>query len=98
MAASFQEKVVEILSKKTMKAVDEYKVKNLIIAGGVSANLGIRSKFEKLCNEKNIFLTIPEIKYCTDNAAMIGAAGYYAYKLGRRADLTLNAKANDILK
>ena len=98
VAASFQEKVVEILSKKTMKAVDEYKVKNLIIAGGVSANLGIRSKFEKLCNEKNIFLTIPEIKYCTDNAAMIGAAGYYAYKLGRRADLTLNAKANDILK
>jgi len=97
MATSFQNRVVEILTKKTMKALKEYNVKNLIVAGGVAANKGLREKLTKECNENEINLTIPEIKYCTDNAAMIGAAGYYAYKLGRRADLSLNAKASDKL-
>lgn len=97
LACSFQNRVVEILTKKTIKAMEEYKVKNLIIAGGVSANKGIREEFTKICNEKGIDLTIPKLEYCTDNAAMIGAAGYYAYKLGRRADLDLNAKANEKL-
>ena len=97
LATSFQNRVVDILTKKTMRALDEYKVNNLIIAGGVSANKGIRDKFELLCKEKNIKLIVPNIKYCTDNAAMIGAAGYYAYKLGRKADLDLNAKASDRL-
>jgi N6-L-threonylcarbamoyladenine synthase len=94
LACSFQSRVVEILTKKTMKALDDYDCNNLIIAGGVSANSGIRDEFTKLCNEQGINLTIPKLEYCTDNAAMIGAAGYYAYKLGRRADLNLNAKAN----
>ena len=97
MACSFQNKVVEILTKKTMKALKEYNVHNLIIAGGVSANKGIREEFTRVCNENKINLTIPRLEYCTDNAAMIGAAGYYAYKLGRKADLNLNAKANDKL-
>ena len=98
LATSFQNRVVEILSKKTLRALKKYNVKNLIIAGGVSANSGIREKFKKMCFENNINLTIPKLEYCTDNAAMIGAAGYYAYKVGRRADLSLNAKANDELK
>ena len=85
LATSFQNRVVEILSKKTMRALKNYNVNNLIIAGGVSANKGLRDEMKKLCKENNINLTIPEIKYCTDNAAMIGAAGYYEYKLGRRA-------------
>lgn len=97
IATSFQNRVVEILTKKTMRAIKEYNVKNLIIAGGVSANSGIRNKFKELCGKNNITLTVPEMKYCTDNAAMIGAAGYYAYKLGRRANLELNAKATDKL-
>ena len=97
LATSFQNRVVEILTKKTMRALKEYKVKNLIIAGGVSANKGIRERFSELCLEENINLTIPKLEYCTDNAAMIGAAGYYAYKLGRRADLDLNVKATDKL-
>ena len=98
LACSFQNRVVDILVKKTMHALTQYGVKNLIVAGGVSANNGLREKLTISCEEKGIDLTIPEIKYCTDNAAMIGAAGYFAYKLGRRADLTLNAKATDILK
>ena len=80
-----------------MKAMKEYNVDNLIIAGGVSANKGIRDEFTALAQKYGFNLTIPKLEYCTDNAAMIGAAGYYAYKLGRRAELDLNAKANDIL-
>lgn len=98
LATSFQNRVVEILTKKTMRAIHQYGVKHLIIAGGVSASKGIRDRFRELCSENEVELTVPEMKYCTDNAAMIGAAGYYAYKLGRRADLDLNAKANDVLK
>ena len=91
IACSFQNRVVEILSKKTMKALKEYNVKNLIIAGGVSANSGIRNKFTELCKKEGINLTIPNIKYCTDNAAMIAAAGHFAYKKGVRADIDLKA-------
>lgn len=98
LACSFQNRVVKILTKKTMRALKKYNVKNLIIAGGVAANSGIRNEFEKLCKENNIKLTVPKINRCTDNAAMIGAAGYYAYKLKRFADINLNAKATDELK
>lgn len=97
IACSFQNRVVEILSKKTMKALKEYNVKNLIIAGGVSANSGIRNKFTELCEKEGIKLTIPNIKYCTDNAAMIAAAGYFAYKKGIRADIDLKATATTSL-
>lgn len=94
LACSFQNRVVDILTKKTIKALKEYNVKNLIVAGGVSANLGIRESLEKACEIENINLTFPPIIYCTDNAAMIGAAAYYAYKEGIIADLDLNAKAS----
>ena len=97
LATSFQNRVIEILTKKTMRALRKYDVKNLMIAGGVSANKGIRDKFSELCLKEGINLTIPKLEYCTDNAAMIGAAGYYAYKLGRRASLDLNVKATDKL-
>ena len=98
IACSFQNRAVEILTKKTMHALKEKGVKNLIVAGGVAANSGLREKLEKECGKNHIDLIIPPIKYCTDNAAMIGAAGYYAYKLGRIANLELNAKASDTLK
>lgn len=97
LACSFQNRVVDILTKKTMKALKEYQVSNLIVAGGVAANKGLRERLEALCQEENINLSIPPIQYCTDNAAMIGAAGYFAYQLGRRTDLTLNAKASERL-
>ena len=97
MAASFQNRVTTILTKKTLRALKELNVKNLIVAGGVAANKGLRERLTEECQKNKINLIIPEIKYCTDNAAMIGAAGYFAYKLGRRADLSLNAKASDKL-
>ena len=97
LACSFQNRVVEILTKKTMKALKEKNVKNLIVAGGVAANKGLREKLTELCQKENVNLTVPSIKYCTDNAVMIGAAGYFAYKLGRISDLSLNATATDKL-
>ena len=96
MACSFQNRVVEILVKKTMKALKDYNVKNLIVAGGVAANKGLRKGLAEACEKEEINLIIPEMKYCTDNAAMIAA--YYAYKRGDVAGLDLNAKAVDTLK
>lgn len=98
LALSFENRVIDILSKKTMRSLHEYNVKNLVVAGGVSANRWLRDKLADLCKENGVNLIIPNMKYCTDNAAMIGAAGYFAYNLGRKGDLTISAKATDILK
>lgn len=98
LATSFQNTVVEIITKKTMKAMKDKKVNNLIVAGGVAANSGIREKLIELCEQNNIHYTFPSIKYCTDNATMIGASAYYAYKLGRTSDLVLNGKSSIELK
>lgn len=92
LATSFQEIVVNVIAKKTMKAVKDKKVGMLIIAGGVAANKGLRHKLVEECEKNNVSLVIPRIEYCTDNAAMIGAAAYYAYQKGIQADSSLNAK------
>ena len=98
LAASFQEVVINILTKKTMKALEEYNIKNFILAGGVSANKGIRSRFETLCKEHGINYTFPSLEYATDNAAMIASSGYYAYLDNRIGDLSLNPKSSTELK
>lgn len=97
LAASFQHVAIESIISKTKKALVDNNIKNLIVAGGVAANQGLREEVEKLQKELNLNVTIPSMKYCTDNATMIAAAGYYAYKLGRRADLSLNSKSSDKL-
>ena len=88
---------VEEIISKVRKAIIDKKIKNVILAGGVAANEGLRSAMVNLANELNVDLSIPPMKYCTDNATMIAAAGYYAYKDGRVADLTLNSKSQDKL-
>lgn len=97
LATSFQTVAVESIINKVRKAIIDKKVKTVIVAGGVAANQGLRNAMEKLTSELNVELSIPPIKYCTDNATMIAAAGYYAYLDGRRADLTLNSKSQDKL-
>ena len=97
LAASFQKVAISSIINKTKKAIENYNIKNLIVAGGVAANKGLRSEVYKLGEELNIDITIPNMKYCTDNAAMIATAGYYAYKDGRIAYLTLNSKSSDKL-
>ena len=97
MCTSFQNRVVSVITKKTIRALKEYKCNNLVLAGGVAANSYLRSELAKVCEENNINFSYPRIAYCTDNAAMIGAAAYYAYKKGITADLTLNAVAVETL-
>ncbi len=98
LAASFQKVAVESITTKVRKAIIDKKIKNVIVAGGVAANKGLRNAMKELTDELEVNLSIPPIQYCTDNGTMIAAAGYYAYLDGRRADLTLNSKSQDTLK
>ncbi len=98
LATSFQEVVVDIITKKTLKALQQFKVPRLILAGGVAANKGLREKLSTACAENNIDCSYPPIKYCTDNAAMIATAGYFLYKQGKFSDLELNARSSVELK
>jgi N6-L-threonylcarbamoyladenine synthase len=98
LARSFQERVIHILTKKTMRALKEYNINTLLIAGGVSANSALRKEFDRICKENNINLIVPPVKYCTDNAAMIATAGYYAYQKGIVSDINLNVEATSSLE
>ena len=97
LATSFQTVAIESISIKIRKAIMEKGIKTVIVAGGVAANQGLREEMQKISEELNVDLSIPPMKYCTDNATMIAAAGYYAYLDGRRADLSLNSKSQDKL-
>jgi len=93
LAASFQQSVVDVLSEKTLRALQKYPVKQLILAGGVAANSELRARLKEECSKlSDLALVEAPLKYCGDNAAMIGAAGYVAYKHGVRADMFLNAE------
>ena len=92
LCASFQETVTDVLVNKSLKAIEEYNAKMFIIAGGVAANKGLRTKIEERIN--HVKVVVPEFKYCTDNAAMIGVAGYYQYqKYNQSDDMTLNGSS-----
>lgn len=93
LCASFQKTVTEILIDNVKKAISQTGINKVVLAGGVSANSYIREKFLELKNEE-IEIYTPDIKLCTDNAAMIASAGYYRYINGDRSSLELNAIPN----
>ncbi|UJW56600.1 tRNA (adenosine(37)-N6)-threonylcarbamoyltransferase complex transferase subunit TsaD [Bacillus sp. A116_S68] len=93
IAASFQASVVDVLVTKTLKAVEEKGVQRLVLAGGVAANKGLREALTAACEKVGITLTIPPIALCTDNAAMIAAAGTFLFNKGCLADERLNGQA-----
>ena len=98
LCASFEKAVVDSLTTKTINAMKKYNCKNLILAGGVAANTKIREEFEKLSKKENFEFSYPSMKYCTDNATMIAAAGYFLYKENKTSNLNLNGKSSDILR
>ncbi len=92
IAASFLKNVADTLVKNTFEAARRMDAKILAVAGGVSANEQVRAAFEKKAAETGIALYFPELKYCTDNAAMIASCAYFEYEKGKRAGLNLNAQ------
>lgn len=94
VAASFQKAVVDVLVEHSMDAVRKYHYKKFAIAGGVASNSSLREAFENACRKEGIEFYHPSPVYCTDNAAMIGAAAYYEYQKGMRHGLDLNAVPN----
>lgn len=94
LAASFEETVTDLLLEKIQKAIEITGVNKIVLAGGVSANSCIRRKFDELSQTKKIKIYYPELKLCTDNGAMIAAAGYYEYIKGTSFGLELNAIPN----
>ena len=94
LCASFEDAVTQMLILNVKKAIKEYKVDKIVLAGGVSRNSYIRKEIDKMSKELNIASYFPEPIFCTDNAAMIASQGYYDYISGKTADLHLNAIPN----
>jgi N6-L-threonylcarbamoyladenine synthase len=89
LAASFQVAVVDVLFKKTIKAARDHHAKEILVAGGVSANRSLRQAFQ---SQDEFKVHIPAFSLCTDNAAMIAAAGYYRYALGHTSTLDMDVQ------
>lgn len=93
LGASYIAAVVRCLKDNTIKAAENFGYKKIVLAGGVSANSVLRREMADICKEKGFELYMPELKYCGDNAAMVGSQGYYEFLAGNIADLSLNARA-----
>ena len=84
----------DMLIEKTLAAAEKFGYKTIAVAGGVSANSGVRAALSKACSDRGFEFYMPELSLCGDNAAMIGVAGYYEYQKGVRSSLDLNAVPN----
>ena len=91
LCASFESAITDMLLTNVLKACKQKSCNKLALAGGVSANSYLRSKIDIVGQDNNLKIFYPELKYCTDNAAMIGAAAYYDFIAGKHSDLDLNA-------
>ncbi len=89
LCASIQKTIVSFLLKKVERAALDHQVRQVAIAGGVSANSLLRSELQRICDKHGWTAFIPPFKFCTDNAAMVGIAGYYKYLRGEFADISL---------
>lgn len=94
IAASFQRAVVDVLVEHTLLAAQDYDIHKVAVAGGVACNSALRTSMQQACENRGYQFYMPTPVLCTDNAAMIGAAGYYEYRKGVRHDLDLNAIPN----
>ncbi|MFH1875108.1 MAG: tRNA (adenosine(37)-N6)-threonylcarbamoyltransferase complex transferase subunit TsaD [Pseudomonadota bacterium] len=94
LAASFQNTVVNFLVKRALEAAHQTKAKAIVLAGGVAANSELRKTMAQACEQNNLTCLLPEIKHCTDNAAMIAYVGARYLQMGKQSDLSLNAIAN----
>ena len=94
LGASFIKAVTDLLTSHTMLAAENTGAKEIVLAGGVSANSRLRRVMAEECGKRGIKLCMPELKYCGDNAAMIASQGYYEFINGKTADLSLNAVAS----
>ncbi len=91
VAASFQQAVIDVLTEHAVTAAKELGQRRLVLAGGVASNRTLRAALQKACEAQGITLYVPSPVYCTDNAAMIGAAAYYHFAKGERDGMDLNA-------
>ncbi len=95
VANGFQQSVIDVLTEKALRAVKNTGAEQLVVAGGVAANRGLRARLEEVCGKEGIRLAIPPLSLCTDNAAMIGAAAYLKWE--RQCFTSLDMKADPML-
>lgn len=95
LACSFQTVAIDQIIRKVKLAIEQNNIERVIVAGGVSANGYLREKMQELCDELNVSLSIPPLKYCTDNATMIACAAYPQFLNKNFADLSLRAKSQE---
>ncbi len=96
LCASFQEAIVDVLVKKMLRASERFKCKKIVLTGGVSANSRLRQKFSQIAQKYNLQLVIPPLRYCTDNAAMIGYTGLLHLQRGEASTLALGPSSQSV--